>query len=66
MALLLWHQRINCKAREISAPRRENVFMWENIFSARRDLGRVQARSRLARKIYSHVNACDILCGKDI
>ena len=40
------------------------MFIWENISSARRDIGRVQPRSRLAGKMFSHVNASDILCGK--
>ena len=37
------------------------MFIWVNIFSARRDPGRVQARSRLAKKMFSHVNECDVL-----
>ena len=45
-------------------PSRENLFMWENISSARWDLSRVQVRSYLARKMSSRVNSCDILCGK--
>ena len=43
---------------------RENVFIWKNISSARRDPGRIQARSRLAGEMFSHVNACEILYGK--
>ena len=42
------------------------MFIWENISSPMRDPGRVQAGSRLAGKIFSHVNACNILCGNVI
>ena len=40
------------------------MFIWKNISSARQDPGRIQARSRLTGEIFSHVNACEILCGK--
>ena len=39
------------------------MFMWENISSARRDLGRLHARFRLAGKTFSRGNTCEILCG---
>ena len=36
------------------------MFIWKNISSARRDPGRIQARSLLAGEIFPHVNACEI------
>ena len=39
------------------------MIIWENVSSARRDPGRIQARSRLAGEMFSHVNASEILCG---
>ena len=37
------------------------MYILENISSARRDLCRVQPRCRLAGKMFSHVNASDIV-----
>ena len=45
---------------------RENLFIWDNTCSPRRDPGSAQARSRLAGKMFCHVNACAILCSKAI
>ena len=58
--LCFWHQK-----KDVPKTRHFPAHM-ENNSSARRDPCRAQARSRLAGEMFSHENACDILCGKAI
>ena len=65
IALCLWCQRIDHKQRRFPCLAGKCVHMGK-YSSAKWDPGRVQARSQLAGKRFSHVNICSNLIGKSI